>query len=186
MPVFMGFLKVISGLTPISDSTSDIPRVWYEDADEQCGNKAGRPGTVAGRERIVMARSSSPEEIAIASLAGGFDRRKQPRFECGGPAEVVAIESGSHYQGEIRDLSLTGCYIATPAKLDLDRRADVELCLCVNGDSLTSAARVIVVRPDSGVAFEFLAVDPEMRAALLTLIQKLTTELTTHETNNAG
>jgi hypothetical protein len=129
-----------------------------------------------------MGRSSNAEEIAIAKLAGGLERRKQHRFECGGPAEVVALDSGSHYHGEIRDLSLTGCYIATPAQLDLDRRADVELCLCVNGDSLNSPARVIVVRPDSGAAFEFLAVDPEMRAALLTLIQRLTTELGTPQT----
>jgi hypothetical protein len=133
-----------------------------------------------------MARSSSPEEIAIARLAGALERRKQPRFECGGSAEVVAIESGSHYHGEIRDLSLTGCYIATPARMDLDRRADVELCLCVNGDSLSSPARVIIVRPESGVAFEFLAVDPEMRAALLMLIQRLSAELSTHETHQTG
>ncbi len=132
-----------------------------------------------------MGRTSSPEEIAIARLAGAFERRKQRRFECEGPADVVALNSGAHYHGEIKDLSLTGCYIATPDELNLDRRADVELCLSINGNSLSSPARVIVVRPDSGAAFEFLAVDPEMRAALLTLIQKLTAELSSREGNNA-
>ena len=98
---------------------------------------------------------------------------------------MVAQSSGAHYHGEIKDLSLTGCYIATPDELHLDRRADVELCLSINGNSLSSPARVIVVRPHSGAAFEFLAVDPEMRAALLTLIQKLTVELSSREGNNA-
>jgi c-di-GMP-binding flagellar brake protein YcgR len=121
-----------------------------------------------------MGRSSTVEEIAIAQKAGGRERRKQHRFACAGPAEVLAIESRSFYRGEIKDLSLTGCYVLTgTARLELDRLADVQLCLCVNGDLLDTPARVVMVRPESGAAFQFLPVDPEIRAALLTLIQKL-------------
>jgi hypothetical protein len=113
------------------------------------------------------------EEIAVAKMAIGLERRKQRRYECEGPADVFDTESRCVCCGEIRDLSLTGCYIHTESQLDLERRADVELHLRVNGDSLDTPARVIVVRPESGAAFEFLAVDPEMRSALLALIQKL-------------
>jgi hypothetical protein len=120
-------------------------------------------------------------------MAEGAERRKQQRFECGGPAEVVSLDSQNLYRGEIKDLSLTGCYILTgTARLDLDRRAAVELCLCVNGDPLNTPARVIMVRPESGVALEFLAIDPEMRAVLLLLIQKLVTALASTGAAQAG
>jgi hypothetical protein len=123
-----------------------------------------------------MARSSSAEEIAIAQLAGGRERRKQRRYTCNGPAEVLELESRCFYRGEIRELSLTGCYVTTgDAELELDPRADVQLCLYVNGDPIETPARVIMVRPDSGAAFQFLPIEPEMRAALLTLISKLST-----------
>jgi len=121
-----------------------------------------------------MERFSSMEQLVAAAPSAGAERRKQQRFECGGSAEMVSFDQRQHYQGEVRDLSLTGCYVKTGHSfVDLDRRADVELCLCVNGDSLSTSARVIMVRPDPGVALEFLATDPGMRAALLDLIEKL-------------
>jgi hypothetical protein len=129
-----------------------------------------------------MARSSSAEEIAIAQLAGGRERRKQQRFACTGPAEVLELESRCFYRGEIKDLSLTGCYVTTgDAELELDPRADVQLCLYVNGDPLETPARVIMVRPDSGAAFQFLPIEPEMRAALLMLINKLSAQAVSAE-----
>jgi len=124
-----------------------------------------------------MARSSSAEEIAIAQQAGGRDRRKQQRFVCTGPAEVLELESRCFYRGHLKDLSLTGCYVMTgSAELELDPHADVQLCLCVNGDSIKTPARVIMVRPESGAAFRFLPIDPEMRSALLMLIRKLSAQ----------
>jgi len=124
-----------------------------------------------------MARSSSAEEIAIAQRASGRERRKQQRYSCNGPAEVLELESRCFYRGEIKDLSLTGCYVTTgDAELELDPRADVQLCLYVNGSPIETPARVIMVRRDSGAAFQFLPIDPEMRAALLTLIGKLSTQ----------
>jgi hypothetical protein len=121
-----------------------------------------------------MERSKTMEEAAAAGMSEGAERRKQQRFLCEGPAEVVSYDSRQLYHGEVKDLSLTGCYVKTGhARVALDRRAQVELCLRVNGDSLTTPARVIMVRQDSGVALEFLAIDPEMRVALLDLIEKL-------------
>jgi PilZ domain len=86
----------------------------------------------------------------------------------------------------MKDLSLTGCYILTPTQLELGRRTDVELCLCVNGDSLRAPARILLVRPESGAAFEFLPGDPQMRTALLALIQKLAAELISQEAAKSG
>lgn len=129
-----------------------------------------------------MGRSSSAEEIAIAQLAGGRERRKQRRFACSGQAEVLELESRCFYRGEIKDLSLTGCYVTTGnAELELDPHADIHLCLSVNGDPLDTRARVIMVRPDSGAAFQFLPIEPEMRAALLMLINKLSAQAASME-----
>jgi hypothetical protein len=133
-----------------------------------------------------MGRTSSAEEIAIATAVVGMERRKQQRFACGGPAEVVDLDSGCHYQGQMKDLSLTGCYIQTGNMVDLHMQDNVALCLCVDGDSLNTPARVIAVRPEPGAAFEFLPIDPEMRAALLTLLQRLTAELPARDTENAS
>jgi len=111
------------------------------------------------------------------------EKRKQQRFQCSGTAEVVWPDASDGceeetFEGEIRDLSLTGCYILSQAHLDLDRRSYVKLSLCVDGDSFTTPARLIMARAESGAAFEFVPVDPEMRLALLTVLQKLTAELT--------
>jgi c-di-GMP-binding flagellar brake protein YcgR len=79
--------------------------------------------------------------------------------------------------GSSRDLSLTGCYVLTgSAELELELHADVQLCLRVDGDSIETPARVIMIRPESGAAFRFLPIDPEMRSALLTLIRKLSAQ----------
>jgi hypothetical protein len=133
-----------------------------------------------------MGRTSSPEELAYAAMAGGFERRKQQRFECEGAADMIALDSGSLYHGGIKDLSLTGCYITGSAQPPLYRHEDVDLCLCVNGCSLHTPARVVVVRPESGAAFEFLPVDPEMRDALLNLIHRLAARLTPSKADAAG
>ncbi len=132
---------------------------------------------VAQDRGLKMGRTSSVEEIAMARMVEGRERRRQPRFSCAGVAEVVALDSGLVYRGELKDLSLTGCYILNREQAALPGHADVELSLSVNGDPLNAPARVVVVRPDSGAAYEFLPVDPEMRAALLLLIQKLTVAL---------
>jgi hypothetical protein len=125
-----------------------------------------------------MGRISSAEEIAIATMAGGRERRKQHRFPCDGPAEVFVVESGIQYLGDVRDLSLTGCYIATDAMLRVDRCSRVELCLCVNGEHFSTPARLVLARLGSGAAFEFLPVEPRTRSAHLALIERLTAERT--------
>ncbi len=118
-------------------------------------------------------------------MAISLERRKQQRFACGGPAEVVDLDSGCHYQGEMKDVSLTGCYIKTGNMVDLHMQDNVALCLCVDGDCLNTPARVIAVRQEPGAAFEFLPIDPEMRSALLTLLQRLTDELPARDPENA-
>ncbi|WP_114206897.1 PilZ domain-containing protein [Acidisarcina polymorpha] len=119
-----------------------------------------------------MGQASRIEPIAIAKSS--YERRKYRRFPCAVVAEMIVSPSGYRYLGKMEDLSLNGCYIAIGSAVPaLERNAAVRLCLSVDGDSFTTAARVMLVRPESGVAFEFLASGPEIRSAHLALIQKV-------------
>ena len=100
------------------------------------------------------------------------DRRMQPRFECDGFAEVVVDNAGFLFRGKIRDFSLSGCYICSLAPLNLERGTEVELRFAVAGDYVSTAARIVVVRPGAGAGFAFLAKDPELQDKLARLIRK--------------
>jgi hypothetical protein len=120
-----------------------------------------------------MARVSTKEELEVVQF-GGRERRRHHRFPCSGPAEFWSLECRSFYKGEVKDVSLAGCYISTgDAALELAAHDNVQLCLRINGELLETPARMILARTNSGVAFEFLPVDPGMRAALLTILQNL-------------
>ena len=77
------------------------------------------------------------------------------------------------FRGEVKDISLTGCYIATRARLNLKRFAEIELRFSANGQQLSSLARVMDVRPGRGLGVEFLPGDPRMNKRLRDLIEQL-------------
>jgi hypothetical protein len=60
------------------------------------------------------------EETATAR-----ERRRHTRFACDGRAEVV-FRPDLLFRGELKDISLTGCYIATRARLNLKRFAEID------------------------------------------------------------
>jgi len=101
------------------------------------------------------------------------ERRRHDRLACDGLAEVVVFHSDMLFRGEIRDISVTGCYIATRAQLNLKRFAEVELRFSANGQRLSSLARVMAVRPGKGVGIEFVAGDPRMDKRFHQLLERL-------------
>ncbi len=103
----------------------------------------------------------------------GRERRQQERFECSGFAEVIVENAPFLFRGRIRDLSLTGCYIESSARLILDRGTTVELRFMLNHEELRLAARVMIIRPRAGAGFEFVDLDPELRSRLASLIHNL-------------
>lgn len=105
--------------------------------------------------------------------ATGRDRRRHQRFECDGFAEVVGFHPEVLFRGEVKDISLTGCYVATRAHVRLKRFAEIELHFSANGHHLTSLARVMDVRPGKGVGVEFLPGDPRMDERFHQLIGRL-------------
>ena len=105
----------------------------------------------------------------------GQERRRHERFVCDGFAEVVAFHPELLFRGEVKDISLTGCYVATRAHLNLKRFAEIELRFSANGQQMSSLARVMDVRPGKGVGVEFLSRDPRMNKRFRDLIEELKT-----------
>ena len=101
------------------------------------------------------------------------ERRIAKRHACDGFAEVVVPTSGFLFRGEIADLSETGCYVKTRARLSLRRSSEAELRFTVNGDNFSVLARSVVVRTGIGVGFEFSVIEPQMHRKLLELIEEL-------------
>jgi hypothetical protein len=94
--------------------------------------------------------------------ASGSNRRRHERFVCNNLAEVVVSDPELLFRGEVKDISVSGCYVATRARLALKRFAEVELRFSANGQQMTSLARVVEVRPGRGLGVEFLPRDPKM------------------------
>ena len=105
------------------------------------------------------------------STAG--ERRRHTRFACDGPAEVVVFRPDLLFRGEVKDISLTGCYIATRARLNLKRLTEIELRFSVNGQHFSLLARVMEVRPGKGVGVEFLPGDPRIDKQFHELLERL-------------
>jgi PilZ domain len=111
--------------------------------------------------------------MANEETATGSERRRHARFACDGSAEVVVFRPDLLFRGEVKDISLTGCYIATRARLNLKRFAEIELRFSANGQYLSSLARVMEVRPGKGVGIEFLPGDPRMDQQFHELLERL-------------
>src|SRR4051812_2363424 len=111
--------------------------------------------------------------MATEEAASGSDRRRHERFTCDGFAEVVSFHPELLFRGEMKDISLTGCYVATRARLNLKRFAEIELRFSANGQQMSSLARVMDVRPGKGIGLEFLPGDPRMSKRFRDVIEEL-------------
>jgi PilZ domain len=128
-------------------------------------------------KEAVKKAKKAPSEPAPEPTAQplGRERRKHERAACDGFAEVVIDGASLMFRGRIKDLSPTGCYIETRARLRLEVGTAAELCFTVNERAFKAVAEVRVIRPGSGVGFEILFLVAESRepSDLLALIQKL-------------
>jgi PilZ domain-containing protein len=108
-----------------------------------------------------------------SSDSGGRDRRRYERFEFDGFAEVISFHPEVLFRGAVRDISLTGCYVETRARLNLKRLAEIELRFSAHGQQLSALARVMDVRPGKGIGVEFVPGDPRMNKRFRDLIEEL-------------
>jgi hypothetical protein len=111
--------------------------------------------------------------MPIEESREGKERRLSRRFACEGFAEVYATSTGYLFRGEIRDISLTGCYIMTKVRLKLERLTEVDLLFLLNKHNYRTLARVINVRPGKGVGLEFVSHDPSTAESFKKLMKAL-------------
>jgi len=100
------------------------------------------------------------------------DRRRSPRFCCEGEAKIIRLPwDGLWLPGRIKDLSLGGCCLVTPAGLDCGMCA--EIVLRVKTGVFRAVGQVREVRTQSGVGMEFV----RMSAGGLEMLQDVIREL---------
>ncbi len=120
-----------------------------------------------------MAAEQESSETAEGERAAGKERRRSRRLSCDMFAEAVVTHQGYLFRGEIRDISQTGCYIATNARLKLERFMNVDIRFMVNNRYYHATARVMNIRPGSGVGLEFCPDDAHENEQLQKLLGNL-------------
>ena len=92
------------------------------------------------------------------------ERRRTPRYELVANAEVVELQTDTHFKARTSDVSLLGCYVNSVNWLP----AGTEIRLRVTRDDSTFAALGTVVRsaPAMGMGVQFSVVELDQRAIL--------------------
>jgi len=129
-------------------------------------------GAVKTQATIERSRTESESATQAESAAPG-ERRRTPRFACEGSGEVIVLGGALRFNGEVLDLSATGCRIATTVMFTLERGTQVEVTLVVNRVHFRVAAGVRSNSRARGVGLEFMNVS----ARCARMIQELIAEL---------
>jgi len=112
------------------------------------------------------------EAVQLEQLTPARDRRRNPRFICGGEAKVVSLPlEGSFFPGAVRDLSLGGCCIEMASPLPCGARAEV--LMRVQESCFRALGQVRAVRNPSGICMEFLRLSARGQNILAELIAEL-------------
>lgn len=109
----------------------------------------------------------------MSGKAGVTEKRRVPRFDCAGSAEIVVPSNGLHFRGRIANLSQGGCLIE--AKCHLERGTGVELCFTAEGIPLRVPAN-LMERRANGVGFRFGQLSGRRLAQIEALIAELEEE----------
>jgi hypothetical protein len=120
-----------------------------------------------------LAGQSPGQLVEGASGGASIDRRQHPRYVVDGDAEVLLADGSQIFRGRILDISLSGCFIATQARLRAAVGTPVDMVFRANGVMLRTAATVRAVRPGKGAGFLFDGLSERMRVELQSLIEAL-------------
>ncbi|HEY2039697.1 MAG TPA: PilZ domain-containing protein, partial [Edaphobacter sp.] len=101
------------------------------------------------------------------------ERRRHERFPVEGDAEVLVSGGSRVFHGRVQDISLSGCFIETSARLRMEIGSPVEMVFRANGVMLRLSANVRVVRFGAGAGFLFEELNPHIREELERLIETL-------------
>src|SRR6267378_8375646 len=111
------------------------------------------------------------ESAKRAKESGVRNRRYSIRHPFAAQAEMLELESGSRASGVTSDLSLGGCFVCARRTLEVGAR--VRGTLTHESQKVKMLAVVRVVKLHVGMGLEFLDIDPDSNATLLTWIDNL-------------
>jgi len=100
------------------------------------------------------------------------NRRRDPRFDCNGFANVVSLPSdGMFLQGLIRNVSRGGCFIETG--LELPRGTLAEILARIDSSCFRALGQVRAIRQHSGIGVEFVRLSAGAKYMLSELVEFL-------------
>ena len=99
------------------------------------------------------------------------ERRKYQRHSCSGRVHFRTLEGQSAGSGDIRDLSLGGCYISmvdpVPVGTELDLKFEI------SGKTMQAKGKVVTQHKSVGMGLEFLNLAPQEAIKLLLAIRMI-------------
>jgi len=101
------------------------------------------------------------------------ERRRHVRYAVDGDAEVMVADGTLLFRGNTVDISLSGCFIATSARLALEPGTPVQMVFRAGHTTLRMSATVRAVRPGTGAGFLFGMMSSYMQAGLEGLIVEM-------------
>lgn len=100
------------------------------------------------------------------------DRRRSPRFSCGGRAVINRLPSdGALVSGRLRNLSLGGICVDTPHPIDHGARTEV--VVCVDAVSFRAVGLVKAMQERSRACMEFVQMSAGSKGMLADLVEQL-------------
>ena len=119
------------------------------------------------------------EETAAIGRDGhhGRERRRHERYAVHGDAEVMVSDGRLLFRGSTVDISLSGCFIGTRARLMLEPGTPVEMVFRAGDLTMRVQATVRAVRPGVGAGFLFGEMSAYMQTGLNGLIRLMQREV---------
>jgi len=117
----------------------------------------------------------SPWTTSHDSLDLGNDRRRVPRYYCGGLARISCLPLyGALLTARLSNLGLGGCCVECPETVPLlDLGVRTEILVEVNSWSFRAQAHVRAIRAHSGISLEFARMSAGGSRMLADLIAEL-------------
>ncbi len=108
----------------------------------------------------------------MAELEKGDDRRKAPRFICGGEAKISPLPlDGDQVSGKLRNLSMGGICVDTSHPIDLGSRT--EILLNVDAVSFRTIALVRSISNRFRTSMEFVQMSAGSRGILADVLEHM-------------
>ncbi len=108
----------------------------------------------------------------MAGLHEDDDRRRNPRFVCGGKAQIVRLPSdGALVAGRLRNLSMGGICVDSTCPIDLG--AKTEILVHVNAVTFRTLGLVRAVSDQSRTCLEFVQMTAAGKSVLADLLDQM-------------